>query len=308
MKESLIKPNFFILGAAKSGTSALSEYLRDHPNVFFSDPKEPWFFATDFKGRAVWSTEQYADLFSGVEEEQHTAIGEGSVVYLYSKTAVPAILSYQPDARFIVMLRNPIELVQSLHLESLKQGAEDIRSFSEAWRTEQERKAGKQIPWSCPDPKMLYYSEWGKLGTQLKRVYELAPKDRVKAILFDDFCRAPAECYREVLTFLNLPDDGRTDFPKVNEARTPRFLFLQNIAYETAALRRRMGIKSIPLASRIHHWMRNMNTQPTTKKEIKSELHDSLIETYRTEIMLLSELMERDLSHWLSPLEESHKL
>lgn len=293
------KPNFFIIGAPKSGTTALSEYLRLHPNVFFSQPKEPDYFATDFKERVITSESDYLRLFKDVDSSCHLAIGEGSVVYMFSKVAVSNILQFQPNAKFIVMLRNPADLVVSLHAQVLVQGNEDISSFLDAWNAEADRHKGKRIPAGCRNPQWLYYSEWGKLGTQLKRALEIAPRGRLKVVLFDDFIHNPRSIYQEVLEFLGLPDDGRAQFSKINERRAVKNLLLQNI-YGTAM---RLWL---PLRTKLTHgkgfgfggYLIKLNTVTTKKNYISDEVRQMLISFYKDELLLLESLLNRNLEHW----------
>ena len=122
-------PNFFIIGAPKSGTTALSQYLRDHPNIFFSGVKEPHFFDLDTSKRLKLDLQTYLSLFAKARPELHIAVGEGSTGYLFSKVAVSEILKFNPDSKFIVMLRNPVDLVQAWHSEMYFEGVENIRDF-----------------------------------------------------------------------------------------------------------------------------------------------------------------------------------
>ena len=109
-------PNFFIVGAPKCGTTALCEYLKYHPNVFMSTPKEPHYFAEDFERyRHVKTEDKYLALF-GDCNDRHLMIGEASVFYLRSTRAVSLIRDFNPDAKIIVMLRNPVDMVYSLSL------------------------------------------------------------------------------------------------------------------------------------------------------------------------------------------------
>jgi hypothetical protein len=298
MKQHL--PNFFIIGAPKCGTTALSEYLRLHPNVFFCNPKEPEFFADDFNSRVISHRNDYVRLFQAADPSRHIAVGEGSVLYIFSKVAVLNILKFRPDAKIIVMLRNPVELVVSLHAQLLIQGEETIPTFLDAWYLEPERKRGNGIPRGCRDPQWLYYSEWGKLGTQLQRVMQVVPKEQLKVILYDDFARDTRRIYRETLEFLNLPDDGRDDFPKVNERRMTKNLRLQN----TIAVLMRWwlpwrtyltGGRGLGVGKIIHHF----TTLPSEKKQIPNDVRGLLLDFYRGEIGLLEKLLERDLSTWM---------
>src|SRR5690606_9490694 len=170
------------------GTTALSAYLREHPRVFVSQPKEPHYFCTDFDyyyapGRR--SEEHYLRLFAGADE-RHLAVGEASVWYLYSADAARNIAAFAPGARAIVMVRNPVELVPSLHSQLLYMLDEDEPDPWRAWRLQEARRRGERLPPRVRVPAFLQYGEAARLGAQLRRVYESIPPERVKVIVFDD--------------------------------------------------------------------------------------------------------------------------
>lgn len=292
-------PNFFIIGAPKCGTTALAHYLSSHPQIYITPLKEPEFFATDFPGRLVKSLANYLSLFDDADPTIHRAIGEASTIYLCSTDAVSNILEFQPDAKIIVMLRNPVDLVVSLHRQLLKVGNENITDFLEAWDAEKERRTGKRIPPFCREPKFLYYSEYGKLGTQLKRVMDIVPKGQLKIIVFDDFVNNTRTIYQETLAFLGLADDGRNEFPRINEARVPRSQIIQIFL---------RFLLSIWLPVRAHilkgkslgfgRWLEKYITRPPNKD---ARMHAStkwLSKYYRNEIFRLEELLGRSLEHW----------
>lgn len=295
----MIKPNFFIIGAPKSGTTALSEYLSEHPNVFFSRPKELGYFATDFKTRVVTNERDYLRLFRSADPSRHLAIGEGSAYYVFSRVAVSNILRFQPNAKFILMLRNPVELVVSFHAQTLAEGYENLRSFLSAWNAESDRKLGKRIPAGCREPQRLYYSEWGKLGSQLKRVLDVVPEAQLKVILFDDFISNTRCVYRDVLAFLGVPDDGRTEFPKVNTRRLPKNPYFQSLLgtlmhFWLPLQVKLLGGRGFGIATALRRW----STVPA-ENLISPEVHRMLVDFYRDEIVLLQSLLNRDLQHWL---------
>lgn len=296
---SNVKPGFFIIGAPKCGTTALSEYLSTHPNVFFCPIKEPLYFASDFKKRIVSTEKVYMRQFQNADSDLHKAIGEGSSIYMFSKVAVSNILKFQPEAKFIVMVRNPVDLVVSFHSQLLRTGNEKIASFLDAWDAEDKRKAGKNIPFSCMNSQYLHYSEWGKIGTQLKRVIEDVPQEQIKVIIFDDFIQNTRDVYLDVLEFLSIADDGRTTFPKINERRSPKNQTIQNILGLTVRY-------WLPLRSRIMHnkslglWnFVNKRSTFVDYSKIDPDLEIRLINFYVEEILLLQDLLQRDLSPWL---------
>ena len=292
------EPNFFIIGAPKCGTTALSTYLRTHPKVFFSEPKEPQYFAADFKGRVISTEKDYLKLFLNANPDYHIAIGEGSVHYLYSRVAVPNILAFQPNAKFIVMLRNPADMLISLYSQLIIDGEEYLPSFVEAFAAEEERKRGNKIPIGCRDAKSLFYSDWGRLGTQLKRVLDVVPRNRVKIIIFEDFTSDTRSVYLDVLDFLGLPDDGRLEFPRVNERRMLRFSMLSSVLAVFMRLwiplRSRVTLgKGLGLGAFLVRW----NSLPA-ERENTPEVRQMLVDYYLDEISLLEGLLGHDLNHW----------
>lgn len=301
MKKIIHKPNFFIVGASKCGTTALSYYLASHPNIFFSPVKEPHYFATDMKYRTVRRFNDYIKLFENANPNLHYAIGEGSTTYLFSKVAIENIITFSSAAKIIVMIRNPVDMVVSLYFQHLgEDGFENLRSFEEAWEAEKKRKLGKNIPFTCPDPQLLFYSEWGKLGSQLQRVFNYVPRDQILVIIFDDFINDTRSVYCNVLSFLNLQDDGRTTFPPRRERRMVRnFFYHRLLAFLTRLWMPARSIltrgRGFGLYERYFYWNSRL-IKPTISSGVKRELTSF----YKNEIQLLEEILHRDLSNWLS--------
>jgi hypothetical protein len=180
------RPNFFIVGAPKCGTSSLINTLRWHPNVYVPLSYEPQFFSTDFKEIRDYTTETYLGLFSGVTDK-HLAVGEKSVIYLYSQEATKNILEFDPQARLIVMLRNPVDLVYSWHAQLYYSFLEDIEDFAAAWAAQEKRAVGQLLPSRCPIPFALQYREIGLLGKYLRQLLQDAPREQIKIIFMEVF-------------------------------------------------------------------------------------------------------------------------
>ena len=166
---ALSKPNFFIIGAPKCGTTSLHNYLNSHSQITMSNPKEPHYFSKDIENGGIRNKEKYADCFSHGKRNS-TVIGESSTLYLYSKVAVQNIYNYSRDAKFITMVRNPIEIARSFHQVALKVFGEIETDFQKAWFLEENRKSGMNIPIGCIDPKLILYGNIAKLGQQVKRL------------------------------------------------------------------------------------------------------------------------------------------
>jgi len=291
----MTRSTFFIIGAPKCGTSSLADWLSAHPHVFFSPFKEPHYYAHDLRGRQVSTQAGYERLFRKAGPE-HLASGEASTWYLYSDTAVPKILEEHPRARLIVCLRNPVDMAPSLHDQHLRAGIEDVTDFATAWRLEASRTAGAYIPTGCKDPQMLQYSRVCALGEQLDRLYEAGPPDQILPVLLDDLCANPEGTYRRVITFIDVPPDGRTNFPAINSSsalRSPRLgALLRGASRFRAALR--LPSPGTGLSARLER----MNRRPRPRPPLDPELREELCETFRPEIERIEHRLGRDLSHW----------
>jgi hypothetical protein len=299
-----VKPNFFIVGAPKCGTTALYEYLRPHPNVFMSEIKEPHFFAKDLGiYPSIKTLDEYTRLFAE-SSDKHLRVGEASVYYLRSSTAIPNIREFNPDARIIAMFRNPVEMVHSLHSQLLYVAEESESDFETAWRLQERRSRGLDLPPGSRGAFLVQYAQVAQFGTQTKRLLSIFPPAQVKLILYDDFTAAPQSVYDDVIQFLDLPHDRRTHFPRINENKRARLAWLGNFsrkpppALRTAVrgLKRALGAEGI---SAVAHKIVDLNTVKEKRRPLSPEFRAELVAAFRDEVALLSRLLNRDLSHWV---------
>jgi hypothetical protein len=215
------KPNLFIVGAPKCGTTAWYEYLRGHPDVFFPAMKEPHHFLHDFPGYPqVTDRDEYLALFA--DGGDHAIVGEASPHYLYSETAAERLFGFNPDARILIFVRDHADYLQSLFNQYLYNGMECLRDFRVAWTLSGERHSGN-IPAHFTEPAMLDYRKAATFFPQVERYFDLFPAERVRVFHMRDWVGNPRRTYVEILTLLGLEDDGRTNFPRVNEAHHHRF-------------------------------------------------------------------------------------
>jgi hypothetical protein len=239
---------FFIVGAPKCGTSSLASWLAEHPSVFMSPLKEPHYYSVDLANRAVRSAAQYAALFSSAAR-QHVAIGEASTWYLFSQAAIPAIEREHPEARYIVMTRDPVEMAQSLYHHNTRVLHEDQPNFEIAWNLQAERAAGNRIPRTCAEPAFLQYHQACSLGSMIQRLLRLLPPERIACVALADMQADPGRVYRRILDFVGVPDDGRSSFPVINSARGHRSRLLQEAIRAGARVKRRLGfVRGLGLA------------------------------------------------------------
>lgn len=298
------QPNFFIVGAPKCGTTALSEYLRDHPNVYISEPKEPHYFTFDFEQYRVTKTwAEYSNLFSQCTAE-HTAIGEGSVFYLCSTVALNKIKEYNPQAKIIVMLRNPVDMIYSFHSQLVFTADESEKNFEQAWKLQETRRQGKQIPSQCREAAFLQYADMGKLGEQVEKLQAVFPPEQVKIILFEDFVKSTKDIYDQVLEFLAVPNDERKEFIRINENKSHKMGAVGNLTAKPPALitnvalkaRDMLGIDELGILDKI----RALNTKVAAREPLSDHLRAEMIQEFTPDIQKLAQLLNRDLSHWLT--------
>jgi hypothetical protein len=205
-------PDFFIVGHAKSGTTALYEMLRRHPQIYMPEAKEPWFLARDMQqrfqprraGAPPRTLEEYVSLFSGASPTQR--VGEASSSYLWSHTAARQIAELQPAARIIAILREPVSFLRSLHLQLLQTHVEVKKDLRTALALEPLRREGRRIPRRSHRPQLLRYSEFVRYSEQLRRYHAVFAREQVLVLIYDDFRRDNEGTVREVLRFLDVDD------------------------------------------------------------------------------------------------------
>jgi hypothetical protein len=304
VSKNVKKPNFFIIGAPKCGTTALSEYLREHPDIHFSYPKEPNFFCTDFsdKHRGFQTIEHYLNQCY-YNSKGKTAVGEGSVYYLYSDKAVPNIIEFNPDAKFIVMLRDPVSMAYSLHSTHIRSRInENVVDFKKAWDLQESRKRGENLPPDNREPKLIQYRDVCSTGKQLERLFSRVDRDNVKVILFDDFVADTKKVYEETLDFLGVDSDNRTDFTPKNENRYFKNTKLANLVSKTAKkypgvmlVKRRLGI---PEGVSVLKFINKLNRVKAKRQPLDEAFREQLYNEFREDVERLEKLLDRDLSHW----------
>ena len=212
-----MKPNFFIVGAPKCGTTAWMRYLGTHPDIFISEVKETTFFGHDLPGMQwVKSGDQYEALFA--RGRGCKIIGDASAAHLYSTVAAAEIARFNPDARILIFLRDQEDYLPALHNHYLTRFEECVEDFAAAWRMSGNRPP-EALRDSFTEPKLLDYVALGSFHEQVARYYEHFPADQIKVFHIKEWTSNPRAAYLDIMKFLGIEDDGRTEFPRVNEAK-----------------------------------------------------------------------------------------
>jgi hypothetical protein len=193
-------PNFFIVGAAKAGTTSLYYYLEEIPGVYMSKVKEPYYFSPHFvqryPGETVTDKEEYLRLFENASS--YIAVGEASPSYLWDPDSPKLIHQAVPTARMIILLRDPIERAYSHYLMDVKFGSHDkkLSIYQDLMRRyESQEKAYGISP---------LYVEFGMYYEQVKRYFDEFGREQVKVIIYEEFIQHPEETVNDVLAFLEV--------------------------------------------------------------------------------------------------------
>lgn len=301
MRKKANKPNFFIVGAPRSGTTSLYRYLEQHPEVYMAKYKEPHFFASDIKAVNPWSQkmqteENYLKLFADATNAK--SIGTASVLYLYSKTAAKRIKKLSPDTKIIAILRSPVEVMYSLYYQLYFGGDEPIADFEKALAAQEDRKK-HGVPKSDFVIKQFYfYKDIVKYAEQLRRYYAQFPKSQIKVILFDDFKKNTPKVYREVLEYLEVDPDfvPRFDIANSNLQLTNKRArsLVTNIAKQISKL----GIYPFMLLRPVYFVFEKLITKRAARPPIDKKLESRLKLEQKSEVRRLEKLLGENLSTW----------
>ena len=282
------KLNFFIIGAPKCGTTSLAAWLANHPQIFMSTPKEPHYFNTDYRVTGIRELDRYENLFRAATRD-HFAVGEASVLYLLSDDAIPNILEYNNASKFIVCVRNPVEMAQSLHEQCVFVGDEKNKNFKDAWYKQRSEWEQRGV---C---KITDYGPVCQLGWQIERLFARVPSNSIHVVIMDDLRLDARKEYLAVLKFLGVSDDGKTQFPVLNSAKKRIFPIVNQAARLAGNVKRRLGIvKGLGLLDAVGR----INTHVRPRQKICDALEKELKSYFREDVRLLSDRLQRDLTHW----------
>ena len=296
------QPNLFIVGAPKCGTTAWHEYLGQHPDISFSEAKEPHFFSEDFPGfRWAKNQQDYDKLFSSLPQSKY--VGEASVMYLYSEVAIKNIFKFNPDAKLLAFIRSPESFFVSYHSQLSLSLDEQIEDPETAWSMQSARKEGDELPKTCREPKFLQYRDVCRFGEQLKRIRDCFPADQLKVVLFEQWIKKPRSTYAEIMQFLDLPDNGYSDFQPINTKRSNRFRWLGQLIRRPPAsllsaasfVKKMLGLERLGFARRVRQFNeRDKQTHNQISDSFRRQLREELAE----DRLLLESLLGYPIDAW----------
>jgi hypothetical protein len=301
MASALRAPDFYIVGAPRSGTTFLYEYLGRHPQIYMAERKEPQFFARDLDSGSFLESVtfmrdrgEYLALFAKAKPGQVT--GEGSTWYLYSESAARLIKAERPDARIIAMLRDPVEMLYSLHGRRYYAGSEDIPEFAVALAAEEDRRQGIRIPSKARNVKALYYRAVGSYAAQVERYLEAFGRDQVKVVIFEEFVRDPATAYHEILRFLGVDPAFEPEFKVVNASMARRSRRIQQLLFTPTLIRTARLLIPARARPRVGRMWDAINSRRERRPALDPEVALALRRELLPDIERLGTLLGRDLT------------
>ncbi|WP_375579311.1 sulfotransferase [Marivirga tractuosa] len=301
-------PNFLIIGAGKSGTTSVDNYLKQHPNIFISPVKEPNFFgyelntAKDFEGKpqlkhynsSVTNIDEYLKLFEGAESYQ--VRGETSNTYMYHENAAARIKHYIPDAKLIAILRQPAERLYSRYLHLARDSKLPTQKFED-----------------CLDRNSIWWErndliKEGYYGKYLDRYFKLFDQSQIKVFLYEELRENPEKLHRQIFQFLGVQEDFEIDFsitynqsgfiknPIVDKLIGSNSFFFKGMKkiISEKSIQRIKGNKF--LFKKVNDLRSKNLSKPKLTKELKRQISN---EIYKEDILLLQKLINKDVSHWL---------
>ena len=278
-----LTPNFFIVGTPKSGTTSLFHYLQEHPEVFLPELKEPHFFScpevknTYYKTKIVDSKQEYLDLYQ--ERESYKAVGDLSSSYLFNKETPKRIHQFNPYAKIIIVLRNPVDRALSHYLMDVNLGYINV-SLSKVINNK--------------DTFKQHYQEYIELGfyeQQIRAYTKQFPDSQIKVVLSDTLYANTAETLKDIYSFINVSTTFITDFETVHNSYTvPRFKALKSLVQSD-------GLKKM-IPSGLKSGLKSLIYKTNAEKP-KLEVEKNLLrEIYKKSIVETETLINQDLSSW----------
>ncbi len=300
-----MKPNLFIVGQPKSGTTALHQFLGQHPEIYMSSIKEPHFFCADFhlESDRAYGKQRFFDfrneaaylqLFSKAKDVK--VAGESSTNYLYSQVAAEKIHNFNPDAKIMIILREPAKFLYSLHSHYVKFTEENEPDFLSALALEPERKQEQSLSPRVTSPSYLYYSQRVQYYQQVKRYCDRFKPNQIKAVVFEDFQLENDRIFREILEFLGVDPSFIPEYSAVNVNKEVKFKAVNNLINSPLV----KNISKNLISQEFNEFIRDNLVEKflwhqAPKATMPEDLKLQLMQQYQPEVSKISELLGIDL-------------
>lgn len=291
-KKTVKEPNFFIVGAAKCGTTSLANNLRQHPQIFMSPRKEPFYFVKD---AGYKDFNEYMALFKSAGDAK--AIGEASTGYLFDEDAPSAIKKQFPDAKIIIMLRNPVDMAFSywnyMHIigNESKSFEEAVSELERNYRKTEDFRRTSLGWWAS-----YLYLERALYYSQVKKYFDVFGKEKVRVYILEEFMNNQKGSYRSIFEFLGVDEDFTPDFKKSNEGGELRSEFIKKLLLVKHPFLKRL--MPVDYRAKIKDFFLNINIKKGNKPELNPETRKKLEAFFREDMDKLEDLLDRTIPAW----------
>ena len=304
-------PDFLVIGAPKAGTTALHAALSRHPGLYLPPIKEPKFFLTDglppTKGgpgdaltyrEHVWRPADYEALFAPAPPG--TLRGESTPLYLYDRAALGRIRDTIPQARLIVIVRDPVERAHSNWAHLWSAGLEPVGDFVRACGEEERRIAAG---WAS----FWHYTGLGRYGEQLQDLFTLFPREQVLVLRYRRLVDEPAQTLDLICAFLGVEPEVLADIPRQNVTSHPE----PTLGHRTLSLAQRAGsavgsvIPGLTATTLTGPLERYLQRHSRERQPLSWEQRQELIPRFELDIKLLENVLGESFRDWIMPRERS---
>lgn len=297
-KKKLRKPNFFIIGEHKSGTTSIHYYLSQHPEIFMSKVKETGYFIRKSRGEENDDEQFLKKHFSQVKNEK--IIGEGTISCLYFHKTHEMIKKFNPKAKLLLVIRNPLTHVPSSHEEALRAGQEDVPSLKKALELEPERLKGKKLPKTYKDksPKeairTVYMHNAVRKIEDIKNLLKYFPASHIKVVFMEDLNKKPYETYKDILKFLGVKNlNFKPDLTRKQTYKKVRWPWLWTLIINPYTRKFFRQILPEKTFSRLREFMFNIGLKKAPRPKLDPDIEKMLFEKFKPKVKELDELLHK---------------
>ncbi|MDB6023546.1 MAG: Sulfotransferase [Pedosphaera sp.] len=283
----------------------MAHYLAARPDIFMAR-KEMHVFGSDLSFGPQFYRRTHNEYLGEFEEWKDQARGgEASVWYLYSKRAAAELKAFNPDARIIIMLRDPVEMLHSMYYTFRWDGNEHLPTFEAALAASDERRAGRKITRQTYFAQGMAYREIIRFAEQVRRYWQAFGRERVHVVVYDDFAADVIGVYRNALDFLEV-NSTRVEsyFEPVNANKFIKSTALRTLLSDPLVRSTVLAIRPLlPRAmfgalQKADARLRKLNSRDGERPPLAPGLRQQLERELAPEVERLSELLGRDLTHW----------
>jgi hypothetical protein len=300
------KPNLFLVGQPKSGSTALHQFLGEHPEIYMAKIKAPHYFCHDFHDESdrfhnmklyfdYRDKDSYLKLFD--KAGSATILGESSDHYLYSTVAAEEIYQFNPEAKIIIFLREPVSFLRSLHNHFVKVTNEEEEDFAKALALESVRVKGECISPRIMCPSWAHYSQRITYYEQVKRYYDIFEPNQIKIVIYESYRDNNQQVYQEILEFLGVDTSFTPSYKVLNKSKDIRFKQLNYLVNNQIVKNLTKTLFSQGFNDFVRDQIveRILWKEVSTATEIEPELVNKLKQKFKPEVIKISEFLNMDL-------------